>query len=286
MTDPATGLHRRLITTADDFGLDVRVNQAVEQAHQYGVLAAASLMVSAPAAQDAVQRARTLPMLRVGLHLVLVDGQSILPPQTIPQLVDRHGRFGDDMVRNGFRYCFLPEVRRQLVLEITAQFEAFAKTGLTLDHVNTHKHFHMHPTVLSLILRIGANFGMRAVRLPYELDAPMWLRPWMHLMRLRLNRAGIGHNDYLIGMRHTGRMTERQWVRALAKLPAGVSEIYCHPAVGNEGPVTCAMQRYQPLQEYNALRSDVVAKAIVASGARLGGFTDHVADPIAASEHR
>ena len=269
---------RSVITTADDFGLDERVNLAVEQGHQHGILAAASLMVGAPAVQDAIRRAVALPTLRVGLHIVLVDGRSILPHAVIPLLVDHDRRFSDGMVRNGFRFCFLPEVQRQLVLEITAQFEAFAETGLTLDHVNTHKHFHVHPTVLSLILRIGARFGMRAVRLPYERQAPMWLRPWMHLMRCRLRNAGIGYNDYLIGMRHTGRMTEQQWLRALSNLPAGVTEIYCHPAVGDDGPITRAMQHYQPQAEYDALRSRKVAQAVKASGARIGGFTDCIAN--------
>ncbi|WP_297836130.1 ChbG/HpnK family deacetylase, partial [Pseudomonas sp.] len=56
----------RLIVTADDFGLHQAVNQAVEQAYRSGVLRAASLMVAAPAAADAVERARRMPGLAVG----------------------------------------------------------------------------------------------------------------------------------------------------------------------------------------------------------------------------
>jgi hypothetical protein len=62
-----------LIVTADDFGLHERVNAAVEHAHRNGVLSAASLMVGADAASDAIERARRLPNLRVGLYLVLAD---------------------------------------------------------------------------------------------------------------------------------------------------------------------------------------------------------------------
>lgn len=71
-SDPA---RRALIITADDFGLHGGVNEAVELAHRDGVLNAASLMVGASAAADAVARARRLPRLRVGLHVVLADGQ-------------------------------------------------------------------------------------------------------------------------------------------------------------------------------------------------------------------
>ena len=65
-----------LIFSADDFGLTLTVNEAVARAHTEGVLTQASLMVAAPAAADAVARARILPALIVGLHLVLVDGDS------------------------------------------------------------------------------------------------------------------------------------------------------------------------------------------------------------------
>src|SRR6266851_2910372 len=78
---------RYLIVTADDFGRDVAINEAVEAASRDGVLSCASLMVAAPAAADAVARAHRLPGLRVGLHLVLTDGSPVLPPDEIRGLV-------------------------------------------------------------------------------------------------------------------------------------------------------------------------------------------------------
>ncbi|MBU6492300.1 MAG: hopanoid biosynthesis-associated protein HpnK [Burkholderiales bacterium] len=265
---------RALIITADDFGLHERVNRAVERAHGQGVLTAASLMVGAPAAREAVSMARQMPSLRVGLHLVLADGAPTLPPAAIPDLVDTHGRFGDDMVRDGVRFFFLPAVRRQLALEIRAQFEAFAATGLPLDHVNTHKHFHLHPTVLSLIVKIGREYGMRAMRLPFEAQAPVWLRPWIGLVRKRLDRAGIAHNDYVAGIAHTGRMDERVMLQVLGQLPPGVGEIYCHPAESGHEAITPGMRDYRHDDELAALLSPRVADAIRLAGVRRGGFAD------------
>src|SRR5215469_3831024 len=167
----AASAKRFLIVTADDFGIHPAVNEAVSQAASAGILTAASLMVGAPAAQDAVRRARELPQLRVGLHLVLADGCALLPRRLIPDLVDEQGRFGDGMWLDGVRYFALPALRRQLEAEIRAQFAAFARTGLVLDHVNAHKHFHLHPTLLGMIVRIGREFGMTAVRVP---DEPLW----------------------------------------------------------------------------------------------------------------
>jgi hopanoid biosynthesis associated protein HpnK len=270
VTPPAAA--RALIFTADDFGLDERVNAAVERAYRDGVLTSASLMVSAPAARDAVERARWLPGLRVGLHLVLADGRATLPANEIPALVGSDGRFGDAMVRDGFRFFFLPTVRAQLAREIRAQFEAFAATGLPLDHVNAHKHFHVHPTVLSLVLSIGREYGLRAIRLPFEAHAPWWLTPWIALMRSRLARAGIAHNDYVVGIARTGGMDEAAMLDALARLPAGVGEIYCHPAEAGEAPLTPSMRDYRHADELAALVSPRVAAAI--AGIARGGFMD------------
>jgi chitin disaccharide deacetylase len=113
---------KRLIVCADDFGLDKAVNEAVEAAHRDGVLTCASLMVGAPEAADAVARARRLSELGVGLHLVLVEGRPTAPVDMVGDLVDGRGEFDDRMVRAGFRFFFLPRVRRQLAIEIRARF--------------------------------------------------------------------------------------------------------------------------------------------------------------------
>ncbi|MFI4979891.1 MAG: hopanoid biosynthesis-associated protein HpnK [Nevskiales bacterium] len=265
---------RGLIITADDFGLHAAVNEAVELAHRDGVLTAASLMVGAPAVADAVARAKRLPRLRVGLHLVLADGAAVLPHTKVPALVDATGRFGDNMALDGARFFFLPAVRRQLEAEIRAQFEAYAATGLALDHVNAHKHFHLHPTVLSLILRIGRDYGLRAVRLPVEAGAPALLRPWLRLLARRLDRAGIVHNDQVVGIARSGRMDENALLEALQHLPMGITEIYLHPATLSGSGIAASMPDYRHADELAALLSPRVRAAVEALGVPLGGFAD------------
>ena len=276
-----------LVLTADDFGLHPAVNEAVERAHNDGILTAASLMAGAPAARDAIARARALPRLRVGLHLVLADGPSVLPPRAIPDLVDERGHFGGRMARAGVRFFCLPRVRRQLALEIRAQFEAFAASGLALDHVNAHKHFHLHPTILSLILCIGCPFGLRAVRLPRETGPPAspWLRPWLALLAARLDAAGIAHNDYVAGIRQSGRFDEPALLAALRNLPAtGVGEFYLHPALDSGAAIAASMRGYQHRDEFAALvapRVRAACDALRAQGWRFGGFADFAASPAA-----
>lgn len=285
-------MRKFLIVTADDFGIHEAVNEAVSQAGAAGILTAASLMVGAPAAADAVRRARELPALRVGLHLVLADGFAVLPRREIPDLVDEQGRFGDGMWLDGVRYFALPSLRRQLEAEIRAQFTAFARTGLVLDHVNAHKHFHLHPTLLGMIVRVGSEFGLRAVRVPHE---PLWyatrgagagvgamassafLMPWVAMMKARLRAGGIAHNDQVFGIGGTGRLDEGMLLDILARLPPGVTEIYLHPATESQAPISESMSEYQHSAELAALLSGRVAAAVAATGAARGGYGDLLA---------
>src|SRR3954465_12320357 len=151
---------RRLIVCADDFGCDIAVNEAVDNACRDGILTCASLMVAAPEAADAVARARRLPLLRGGLHLALTAGEPILPLAQLGRMVRRDGRFDPNQTRAALRYFFAPGIRARLAAEIRAQFEAFCGTGLALDHVNAHKHMHLHPTVARLLVAIGREYGM------------------------------------------------------------------------------------------------------------------------------
>jgi hopanoid biosynthesis associated protein HpnK len=279
-------MQKFVIVTADDFGLHEAVNEAVEQASQSGVLTAASLMVAAPAADDAIRRARHLPNLRIGLHLVLADGRAALAPGLIPDLVDAAGHMNSRMFYNSLRFFAFPAVRRQLEAEIHAQFSAFARTGLKLDHVNVHKHFHLHPTLLQILLRVGRDYGVSAVRVP---DEPLWfaarsgwlagtnailLAPWVALMKRRLRAAHVRHNDRLFGVAASGAMDERKLLAILSRLPPGVTEIYLHPAAQSGAAIAASMSEYRHADELTALLSPRVRAAIAGGDFGRGGYSD------------
>jgi len=277
---------RRVIVTADDFGLSVAVNEAIEQAARYGILTCTSLMVGEKAMADALGRARGLPALRVGLHVVVADGWPVLPVSAIPGLCDRRGRLDGRLTRAGFRFFFSRKVARQLEAEIRAQFAAFAETGLMLDHVNAHKHMHLHPTVLGMILRIGREYGMRAVRLPYEpsvgarsgaerfarLAGLLVTGPWVRFMRWRLDSAHVHHNDWVLGLGRSGAMDEETVLGLLENLPDGTTEMYFHPAM--EDDASARSLGYRQQAEFMALMSPRVRGLLRERGVPCLGFSD------------
>ena len=274
---------RRLIVTADDFGAAREVNDAVEAAHRHGIVTASSLMVSGPAAADAIARARRMPSLRVGLHVVLVEGRPVLPASKLSQLVDGDGALRSDMAALGALISFSSKARRQLAAEITAQFEAFRATGLKLDHCNAHKHFHLHPVVGGLMASIGARFGLAAVRVPLEPKhvlrkierrtpwGPSLTTPFALLLRRRFRSAGLLAPDRIFGLQWSGQMTQNRLSGLIRHLPRGLNEIYLHPATG---PYAGAAPGYRYREEFEALMAPEIVAACREPCLQLGGFSD------------
>lgn len=274
-----------LVVTADDFGLSVEVNTAVEQAHRDGILTAASLMVGAPAAADAVARARRLPRLRVGLHVVLLEARPVLRRDAIPDLVDASGRFRADMVRLAIEIAAHPAVRAQMRAEVAAQFAAFRDAGLPLDHVNAHKHFHLHPSILAAVLDEARRASVRVLRLPVEPAAvlattgqgasPLCARAtawWARRLARAVRRRGFAVPDHVLGLAWSGAMTPSRLAALLRHLPDGVTEIYTHPATADAFPGAAPGYRYT--DELAALTSADVITMAARSGATRGGFSD------------
>lgn len=277
---PHLATQRILTVTADDFGLSREVNDAVELAHRDGILTAASLMVAEPWCADAVERARRLPKLSVGLHLTLVEGRAILPPGDVPDLLGADGKLRTDLARYGAEIFFRPRVQRQVAAEIRAQFEAYARTGLALHHVDAHKHFHIHPTIARLLLEIGQEFGMRVLRVPVEpaavlakveqvsqgLEARL-AGPYAKLLRARARRRGLVVADQVFGLAWSGAMSRERVLGILGNLPVGRTEIYAHPATADafEG----AARGYRYRDELAALLAPEARAALDASGAQI-----------------
>jgi len=279
---------KRLICTADDFGLALPVNEAVEEAHRNGILTCASLMVTGTAATDAIRRARAMPALGVGLHLVLVDGCPALPPDEIPDLVDADGRFHRKPAMIGTRIFFQKRLQQQVEREIRAQFALFRESGLALDHVNAHHHFHQHPTIVGMLLRMAEEFGIRSVRWPVEPPLPSWRAQRQRLlfrsaawlcsaarllrMQQRLNRAGIGCNDAMFGLYDSGDMTPERVERFLRMLPDGVSEIYCHPATRSWQGTDTLPPDYRCVEEFQAMADPAMRKRLEQAGVKRVSF--------------
>jgi len=269
---------RRLIVNADDFGLSATVNQAVVMAHRDGILTAASLMVNEPGFEEAVALAKQNPRLGVGLHLTLSHGHSALRPGEIPGLVNERGEFSNRAVATGMRYFMRRNLREELRREIEAQFKKFKATGLPLDHVNGHLHFHLHPAVFSILMETNGGFKigrMRLTRDPFWLNAGLAPGRWGYrashafiYARLSgragrvLERRGIRHTRRVFGLLQNARVDEAYVMGLLSRLPGGDSELYSHPSLD------------EFKNEFDALVSARVKAAVRENGIQLIRYQD------------
>ena len=237
----------RLIVNADDFGLTSGVNRAILELHRDGVLTSATLMAKAAATDEAIELALAHPTLQVGCHVVLVDGEPVLPSGDVPHLTNpASGAFESSLV------AFLRKthtqasrtVSREIEAEATAQIKSLQARGLRIAHVDTHKHTHMFPAVLRPLLRAARTCGIRCVRNPFE---PEWavratprasflrsaeifvLRRFGPYFRRLIAEEGFATTDGTIAVAGTGAVNADTVRSLLGKLPAGTWELVTHP---------------------------------------------------------
>ncbi len=277
---PSAQALRRVMFSADDFGLSPALNNAVALAHRGGLLGNASLMPGAPAFPHAVALSRNFPALCLGVHLTLIQGAAILPPRQIPGLVDAAGRFPTDPVQTGWRYYFqtglLPEIRA----ELRAQIEAVLRAGVTVWQLNSHLNLHLHPRLRPWWWAWPKNTAFLPCAWPKRTGLPPWpwprtrpspRRPWGSSSPCSAagpgawpEAAGLLVNDHLFGLTHHGRMTRDYLLGLVPRLSPGLTEIYSHPALAVDAALREAAPAYLRRQEFEALVSPDLEAALEA----------------------
>jgi hopanoid biosynthesis associated protein HpnK len=279
---------RRLVVSGDDFGAAPEVNAGIVRAHRDGILTSTSLMVTGDAAAEAVALARAHPRLAVGLHLVLAQGR---PAAAGSRLAAPDGAFRRAPVATGIRYAWMSVSqagRAELRREVEAQLAAFAATGLCLAHVDGHLNMHLHPMVLPILLEQARRYGIRAMRLSRERIGAALRFDRRHAARKiaegavfhalaayaapRLRAAGVVVADRVYGMHQTGHVDEAYLLAVIARLPEGVSEVYCHPSDGIAPALAAYQPGYDHAGEVAALVSPRVRAAVEAAGVELVAY--------------
>lgn len=286
-TTPATTQPRALIVHADDLGLTAAVNAGILAAHRHGPVRSASLMVTTPGLADAVALARANPGLDLGIHLNLTTGRPCLPPAEVPSLVDSTGRFHarDRWLLAAARGRISPI---EVAAELTAQAEHALATGLSFSHLDGHHHVHLFAPATAAVAALARRHGLPAVRLSDErrilqasptigrlLRVPplgaAWRRRWLLVLvsrRAARALAGFARADYFSGLPLAGRGLDAGELDELVRaLPAGTTEIMCHPGYGDAAlatldPGAAAREREIALLTNPALRATLRATGV------------------------
>jgi len=230
-------LTSRILINADDFGMTDGHNLAVYRAHTEGILNRASLLCNGQAFEEAVEIAKQLPSLGVGLHLSVNEGQPLTPAKEIPHLTRPDGEFHDDLKSLVFKWLRGKPLGAEAAIEWRVQVERAQRSGLNISHFDSHKHVHLIPPLLEVAIHLAKEKHVSYLRLPLELAAlrrgPMGAALWLLALRARrrLDMAGLEYADRFVGIGVTGKMVKKHLQVALDGARHGLTEIMVHPAL-------------------------------------------------------
>jgi hopanoid biosynthesis associated protein HpnK len=292
---------RRLIVNADDFGFTTGVNRAIVEAHTRGIVTSSTLMARGPAFDDAIRLAKQLPGLSVGCHVVLIDGEPVLDAARLPTISSENSapaRFRDGLLSFAARALTGRLDPGEIEAETSAQIRKIQSAGITVSHVDSHKHTHLFPAVLRPMLRAARACNVRAIRNPFGPRKPLksgtlLARPnlWTRYAEVRLlrtlagkfhdaaSREGLETPDGTLGVVVTGALDEKLF-RAIAEIiPEGTWEFVCHPGY-NDADLRMANTRLHESREIelHVLTMPEVRELLSNSGIDLVSYAEFVTD--------
>jgi hypothetical protein len=143
----------------------------------------------------------------------------------------------------------------------------------------------MHPSVGQMMIEEGVRHGLPALRIPAEPPQVMaacgtaptaggWaMYAGTALLRRQARRAGLRMNDWVFGLAWSGHVTAERVKALAAHLPAGLSELYFHPASISDPALRQLMPDYDHTAELAALLDPAVAEALDAAGVTAAGWS-------------
>lgn len=222
--------------------------------HREGVVTACSVVATGRAFDDAVSRLRDVPSLEVGVHLTLVEEQSLT---------------GIALPRSWRTFMAARPPLAAIDGELRAQVDKVLQTGLRVTHLNSHQHLHMFPRIFRIVTRVAAESGIGYVRTVNDRGgrAGMLRRLSVGILSLLGRRARRSEitNERTIGVREAGHLRD---VVPLLDHVEGVTELVAHPGVGVEG---YAHWNYDWDGETRALTAAGLRDEITRRGIRLIG---------------
>jgi predicted glycoside hydrolase/deacetylase ChbG (UPF0249 family) len=228
---------RYLIVNADDFGQSPGINHGIMTAYRHGIVTSTSLMVRWPAAAEAAAYAREHPSLSTGLHIDL--GEQILRAGEWVPLYTVAPLKSESAVRS--------EVLRQL-----GEFDRLV--GHPPTHLDSHQHVHLREPARAIIIELAQQLGI-----PLRCCSP------------EINYCGNFYGQAEDGTPLPETISVDGLIRILKTLPAGCTELACHPAAACDLQTLYSRER---LEELRALCDPRVRAALPDMGIVLRSFIE------------
>jgi predicted glycoside hydrolase/deacetylase ChbG (UPF0249 family) len=230
---------KRLIVSADDFGLHDSINEAVESGYRDGIVSSASLSVNGGAFPGAVKIAKANRGMGVGVHITLCGEYPVSRSGDVSTIIGADGRLFEDHIKLCLEILSGRILIGHITNEIEAQLRKFLEAGLTPTHIDSHRHLHLFPPVTRALIGILKRHKISAVRM---INIPRYdylsidIRKLYFLGALPVSRIflrGVRHTDYFAGFFRSGAVNREYLQKVISSLSCGTTEINVHPGKDN-----------------------------------------------------
>ena len=291
---------RILIINGDDLGYTRGVNRAIGDCATVGILRSSTLMANGAAFDHAVALVKNHENLDVGVHLVLTKLPAVSRRAKIEGLVDERGCLpgtpGELMIG-----VLGGRIRQEAIRqELSSQITKILDYGLQPTHLDSHKHIHVIPQVLEVVVELAHKFAIPWIRNPFDEIPFLRVAPLVgpgttatfctqylkgHLIRgyrtsfdSRIRKSGLFTPDHFFGIALTGIWTEAAMIELIRALPSCVSEWMFHPGICDEDLERSATRlREQREVEKALLMSPKVQEYLLKQSTTLSSFRAEVA---------
>ena len=278
---------KKLIITADDYGMSRAVNAAIDAGIEAGLITSTNVMTNMPYYKEAA-KLKGNPNISVGLHWVLACGKPVLPKEEIPSLVADNGafypypEFRKRLRRGRISYA---EVKKELVAQYQLYFDLMGQP----DYWNTHQNTHVDFGIYRLFVDTAAELGIYKMRSHQRIYVPgsqkdslqplLW-RITEPLKASMLNRwqagahnKGISSPEGLIVCLNNSDINRLEYLFSnIAWNGHTLGEYVIHPAIENDSPYFGRIID-QRIREYEMFTSFKTQALITQSGIELVTFS-------------
>lgn len=219
--------NRKLIVTADDFGLDTDTLRTTINLFEKGAISSATIMTGMPETDAAISYAKdNQDKFSFGLHFNIVDGHAPIIKNNSRTLIDNSGKFHPSNQQR-LRALTFRLSHKEIAAELEAQLTCLIDRGLKVSHVDSHGHLHKFPNVIMAMKPVLKRHGITKVRLPQTLYKTNSLpRSFLNFYCSQFFK-NINHpdNSYFVSDH-----SDENWLEdVLSGLPDGITELAIHP---------------------------------------------------------
>ena len=242
---------KKLIITADDYGMSEGVNEAIDAGIDAGLITSTNVMTNMPFYKEAV-KLKDKKGISVGLHWVLACGKPVLPANEIPTLVSPSGEFypyPEFRKRLRKRQISFADIKKELIAQYNLYYELMGQP----DYWNTHQNTHVDFGIYRLFVDTAAELGINKMRshqriyvqrsdnsqklpLKWRLAEPIKSRIldiWQH----NAHKKGISSPDGLIVCLNGSDVNKLDYLFAnISWKQKNIGEYVIHPATKNDSP--------------------------------------------------